>query len=171
MKELLTGIEVSARGLRWELVDTQPLGEQTLYRLRGLEGTFQGTEIDILSPLEEVTPLESEINPEKAAPLKYWLIYHQAFLLEQALGSNALVSVQPGRLKMEPYQIVPLMRALRMSRPRLLLCDDVGLGKTIQAGMIITELMARKFAHRVLIVSPAGETICCIREIKNVVKW
>jgi ERCC4-related helicase len=66
------------------------------------------------------------------------------------------VSVQPGRLRMEPYQIVPLMRALRMSRPRLLLCDDVGLGKTIEAGMIITELMARKFAHRVLVVSPAG---------------
>jgi SNF2 family DNA or RNA helicase len=43
-----------------------------------------------------------------------------------------------------------------MSRPRLLLADGVGLGKTIQAGLILTELMARRIAHRILIVSPAG---------------
>ena len=67
MNELLSGIEVTARGLRWELVETQPLGEQTLFRLRGLEGVVQGVEIDILRPLEEIIPLSSEINPEKAA--------------------------------------------------------------------------------------------------------
>lgn len=156
MSDFLPGIEVSARGLRWEIVDTQPLGEQTLYRLRGLEGVARGMEFDILSPLENISPLSSEINPEKAAPLQNWLIYHQAFLLEQALGKSAILSVQPGRLKIEPYQIVPLMRALKMHRPRLLLCDDVGLGKTIQAALIVTELMARRLAHRVLIVSPAG---------------
>jgi ERCC4-related helicase len=43
-----------------------------------------------------------------------------------------------------------------MSRARLLLADGVGLGKTVQAGLVITELMARRLAHRVLIVSPAG---------------
>jgi len=154
--EFLPGTEVIARGLRWEIVDIQPLGEQTLCRLRGLEGVIRGKEIDLLTPLEEVTPLEVNINPEKAGPLKNWLVYHQAYLLEQDLGSSALVSIQPGRLQIEPYQIVPLMRALKMTRPRLLLCDDVGLGKTIQAAFIVTELMARRLAHRVLIVTPAG---------------
>ncbi len=43
-----------------------------------------------------------------------------------------------------------------MSRVRLLLADGVGLGKTIQAGLILTELMARRVAHRILVVSPAG---------------
>ena len=43
-----------------------------------------------------------------------------------------------------------------MSRVRLLLADGVGLGKTVQAGLLITELMARRVAHRILIVSPAG---------------
>lgn len=156
MNELIPGIEVVARGLRWELVDAQPIGDQTRYRLRGLEGAVKGIEMDILSPLEEISALATEINSEKAAPLKNWLIYHQSFLLEQMLGSQAILSIQPGRLTMEPYQIVPLMRALKMSRPRLLLCDDVGLGKTIQAALIVTELMARRLAHRVLVISPAG---------------
>jgi SNF2 family DNA or RNA helicase len=43
-----------------------------------------------------------------------------------------------------------------MSRPRLLLADGVGLGKTIQAGLVVTELIARRLVHRILIVSPAG---------------
>ena len=43
-----------------------------------------------------------------------------------------------------------------MSRPRLYLADGVGLGKMIQAGLVLTELMTRKLAHRTLIVSPTG---------------
>jgi SNF2 family DNA or RNA helicase len=76
-------------------------------------------------------------------------------LLEQALGPNALLAVQPGRLRIEAYQLVPVLRALRSSRVRRLLADAVGLGKTIQAGLVLTELIARRLAHRMLIVSPA----------------
>jgi hypothetical protein len=93
------------------------------------------------------------LNP---APLPNWLAYHQAFLLEQAFGMDAISAVQPGRLRIEPFQLVPVLRAIRMTRVRLLLADGVGLGKTIQAGLLLTELIARRIAHRVLIVSPSG---------------
>lgn len=153
---LLPGTEVHARGLRWEVVGSESLGQQTLYRLRGLESSVLGHELDILFPFEPLTPVRHDLRPERAAPFTNWLVYHQAFLLEQALGAHALLSVQPGRLRIEPYQLVPVLRAIRMSRVRLLLADGVGLGKTIQAGLVITELVARRLAHRVLIVSPAG---------------
>jgi superfamily II DNA or RNA helicase len=121
-----------------------------------LEGELLGREFDILHPFESVAPIIRDLRPGKAAPLPNWLVYHQAFLLEQALGSDAILAVQPGRLRVEAYQLVPVLRAIRMSRVRLLLADGVGLGKTIQAGLIITELMARRVAHRILIVCPAG---------------
>lgn len=156
MPEILPGTEVVARGLRWELVFTQSLGAQVLHRLRGMEGAFAGQEMDLLSPFEEVIPVARELRPESPAPLANWRVYHQAFLLEQALGADALSAVQPGRLRIEPYQLVPVLRALQMSRVRLLLADGVGLGKTVQAGLLLTELIARRIAHRVLIVSPAG---------------
>ncbi|MEW6237084.1 MAG: helicase-related protein [Candidatus Omnitrophota bacterium] len=156
MENLLPGAEVATRGLRWEIVYSERLGQQILYRLRGLEGSFKNHEFDLLSPFEEMEPVIRDLCPERAAPLGNWLIYHQAFLLEQSLGPKALLSVQPGRLRMEPYQLVPVLRALQMSRVRLLLADGVGLGKTIQAGLILTELMARRIAHRILVVSPAG---------------
>jgi len=156
MTEFLPGTEVQARGLRWEVVLSQSLGPQTLVRLRGLEGVVKGQEFDLLHPFEAVEPVIHDIHPEKAGSLRNWLVYHQAFLLEQALGPDAFLAVQPGRLRLEPYQLVPVLRAIRMSRPRLLLADGVGLGKTVQAGLVLTELMARRIAHRVLIVSPAG---------------
>jgi len=156
MQELLPGTEVEARGLRWEVVFAERLGPQTLYRLRGLEGAVQGQELDLLHPFEPLQRLVHSFQPEKAAPLRNWLVYHQAFLLEQALGTDALLAVQPGRLRLEPYQLVPVLRAIRMSRPRLLLADGVGLGKTVQAGLVLTELIARRVAHRILIISPAG---------------
>ncbi|MGC8863221.1 MAG: helicase-related protein [Armatimonadota bacterium] len=156
MAEILPGTEVHIRGLRWEVVDTYPLGEQTRFRLRGLDHALRGYEIDVLSPFEDVDVPVRAFSPENATPLNNWLVYHRAFLLEQRLGPNTLQAVRPGRLVLEPYQLVPVMRALNLSRTRLLLCDDVGLGKTIEAGLVIVELIARRLAHRVLIVSPPG---------------
>lgn len=135
---------------------SQPMGDQTLVRLRGLDGALTGMEIDLLHPFEPIEATVHAMQPAKAAQFANWLVYHQAFLLEQALGGDALLATQPGRLRVEPYQLVPVLRAIRMSRPRLLLADGVGLGKTIQAGLILTELMARRIAHRILVVSPAG---------------
>src|SRR5690606_38219652 len=142
--------------LLWEVVHVEPAGREQRYRLRCLEGGLRGMELDLLSPLESIVPVARELQPERAGRLRDWLLYHQAFLLEQELGPGALLSSQPGRLDIAPYQLVPVMRALRLSRPRLLLADGVGLGKTIQAGLVISELIARRRTHRILIVSPAG---------------
>jgi len=87
-----------------------------------------------------------------AGPLEAWRRYHVAWLLDQMPGAPAL----PGRLAIEAYQRVPLLRALDMARPRLLLADGVGLGKTIQAGLIAAELIVQRRGHRILVVSPPG---------------
>jgi len=156
MDLLLPGTEVKARDLRWEIVLSQTLGCQTLYRLRGLEGAVRGHELDVLHPFEKIDPVRHALEPQNAAPLRNWLVYHQAFLLEQSLGKDAFLATRPGRLQIQAYQLVPVLRAIRSNRVRLLLADGVGLGKTIQAGLILTEMMARRLAHRVLVVSPAG---------------
>ena len=141
---LLPGTPVRARGLTWEIVHAEQAGEQLRYRLRCTQGDLRGREIDLLSPFEQVEAIVTALDPKRAGPLQEWLLYHRAFLLEQALGPSALQAVQPGRLDIAPYQIVPVMRVLSLSRPRLLLADDVGLGKTVEAGLIIAELIARR---------------------------
>jgi hypothetical protein len=144
------------RGLRWEVINATPMGDQTLVRLRGTAGDFGVGEVDVLTPFEGVRPVVHQIDKTRPTHLANWLVVHQTFLLEQELGPNALLAVTPGRLRIEPYQLVPVSRCLRMPRPRLLLADDVGLGKTIEAGLNFTELIARRRANRILIVTTAG---------------
>ena len=67
-----------------------------------------------------------------------------------------LVAPFHGAIQVEDFQLVPLLKALRMPRVSLLLADDVGLGKTIEAGLILSELMLRRRVRRVLIVCPAS---------------
>lgn len=59
-------------------------------------------------------------------------------------------------IDIEDYQLDPVVRAIQMPRVNLLIADDVGLGKTIEAGMTISELVIRHRARRVLVVCPAA---------------
>jgi superfamily II DNA or RNA helicase len=59
-------------------------------------------------------------------------------------------------ITIEDYQLEPLVRALRMPRTTLLVADDVGLGKTIEAGLVVQELLLRHRARSVLVVCPAS---------------
>lgn len=61
-----------------------------------------------------------------------------------------------GAMQVEDFQLLPLLKALRMPRVSLLLADDVGLGKTIEAGLILTELLLRRRIQRVMVLCPAS---------------
>jgi superfamily II DNA or RNA helicase len=67
-----------------------------------------------------------------------------------------IVSPFHGAIQVEDYQLVPLLKALRMPRVSLLIADDVGLGKTIEAGLILSELIIRRRLRRVLILCPVA---------------
>ena len=76
-----------------------------------------------------------------------------------AISSADIRSLQaPFRsgITIEDYQLDPLVRAVQMPRANLLIADDVGLGKTIEAGLIVQELMLRNRARTVLIVCPSS---------------
>ena len=65
-----------------------------------------------------------------------------------------LYSLRSGRIEFDPYQYRPVLKLIRADRPRLLIADEVGVGKTIEAGLIIKELQARMDLKSVLIICP-----------------
>jgi superfamily II DNA or RNA helicase len=72
------------------------------------------------------------------------------------LGRLPVCSPLHGAVKVEDFQLVPLYKALAMPRVALLLADDVGLGKTVEAGLILSELINRRRISRILVLTPAS---------------
>lgn len=70
--------------------------------------------------------------------------------------SDTLYSYRASRTKVEPYQFKPAIKFFESSNQRLLIADEVGLGKTIEAGIIYLELKARIDASRILVICPSS---------------
>src|SRR5262249_39758450 len=69
---------------------------------------------------------------------------------------GGLSTAANARMDLLPHQLEPALAILRGRGSRVLLADEVGLGKTVQAGLILSELRARGAADRVLILTPPG---------------
>ncbi|MDX9831669.1 MAG: helicase-related protein [Anaerolineae bacterium] len=108
-------------------------------------------------PFEEIQPgrLEPPSPNVVGHPAAQDLLL-RAYRLSLLHGTAPLLSLQRSRVIPKDYQLVPVVMTLEMPRVRLLLADDVGLGKTIEAGLILTELLARQMASRVLVIVPAN---------------
>ena len=70
-------------------------------------------------------------------------------------------------ITIEEYQLEPVARALAMPRVNLLTADDVGLGKTIEAGLVVQEMLLRHRARRVIVVCPASLTLKWREEMES----
>lgn len=67
---------------------------------------------------------------------------------------STLYSLNAARVDFIPYQFRPVLKFIRSDRPRLLIADGVGVGKTIEAGLILRELQARRDIRSILIICP-----------------
>ena len=70
-------------------------------------------------------------------------------------GSNIIAPLK-GAIEIEDYQLEPVSRAVQMPRVNLLIADDVGLGKTVEAGLVVQEMLHRSRIKKILIVAPAS---------------
>jgi hypothetical protein len=138
--EVSVGARVRARGLHWDVTGVNRLGAQTLLHLRCMSGDMSGLEWKLLHPVERVELVQDELQLNQVGSLAAWRLLHISSLLDQVPAPDVFSATQPGRVQIEPFQLVPMLRALELPRPRLLLADGVGLGKTIQAVLISTEI-------------------------------
>jgi len=116
-------------------VDVQP--HQT-----GLE-TLSGQQLD-------------DLHPDHDSVSAQWFDLHtQATKLKLAHEQGQLLSISNSLVRLEPYQLDAVNWVMQKLRQRALIGDDVGLGKTIEAGLILKELAARNRADRALFVIPA----------------
>ncbi len=86
-----------------------------------------------------------------------WVLHYKARLLGLQSGFDILLSLPLIRgVRHYDYQVDTVLRVLRAMRGRAILADEVGLGKTIEAGIVLKELVVRGLARKVLILTPAS---------------
>jgi superfamily II DNA or RNA helicase len=147
------GALVRARGREWV---AQPGSSAALLRLRPLGGSDE--DIATLIPeLEETAPAAatfSEPNPDFRGTHTAALLLRDALQLKLRAGAGPFRSFANIAVEPRAYQLVPLLMALRQPAVRLLIADDVGIGKTIEAGLIARELFARGEIARFAVLCP-----------------
>jgi ATP-dependent helicase HepA len=111
-----------------------------------LDGRAQTFYADQLEPTEQSVDVATVPLPEFRARLTAQFLQHP--------GIATLYSLHAARVDYVPYQFRPVIKFIRSDRPRLLIADEVGVGKTIEAGLILRELQARKEVKSVLVLCP-----------------
>lgn len=81
--------------------------------------------------------------------------------------NDSLYALHAARIKFIPFQFKPLLRFLRAEQPRLLIADEVGVGKTIEAGIILRELQSRQNLKNILIMCPKALVLKWQTEMKR----
>jgi SNF2 family DNA or RNA helicase len=159
---------VEVRRRQWVVADIRAstasdgfVNRQHFLTLSSLDEDSLGEEIDVLWEIEpgahiiERAGLPTITGQDDTETL-------EAFLDAVRWGAatnadfNFLQSPFRSGVSIEDFQLDPLVRAIEMARVNLLIADDVGLGKTIEAGLVIQELLLRHRARTVLVVCPAS---------------
>lgn len=109
-----------------------------------------------LTVLDEVTvldPAETQLIPDSSAGFLAGRLNIEARLRQSAVQDDALVMGHQAVMDVMDFQLEPALRVLKQLRPRLLIADTVGLGKTLEAGILAAELVRRGRARRILVVT------------------
>ena len=153
------GMRVLCRDAEWlvQRVDaSNEAGTQHAVQVVGVDDLVRGHQAVFLTQLdhiESVDPRKTQLVPDNSNGFRRAKLFLEAQLRQMHTAGETPDLDGLGAFDPMPFQLTTVKRALEQLRPRLLLADTVGLGKTIQVGMVLTELMRRGRADRILVLA------------------
>ncbi|MBD2511872.1 DEAD/DEAH box helicase [Nostoc muscorum FACHB-395] len=131
-------------------------GTQHAVQVVGVDELVRGYQAIFLTQLdqiESVDPRKTRLIADNSNGFRRSKLFLEAQLRQMPAAGEEADLEGLGAFDPMPFQIIAVKRSLEQLRPRLLLADAVGLGKTIQVGMILTELIRRGRANRILVLT------------------
>jgi superfamily II DNA or RNA helicase len=153
-RAIRTGDLVIMRRLRWRVIDIRTYEQCQLVAVSGIGPANAGAIRHFLLPFDTVDRFDRPVSL-RVVRRRRWRRAFRA-LLASHTPPGGLRAASRARIDLLPHQLEPALAVLGGRGMRLLLADEVGLGKTIQAGLVVAELRERGLAERVLILTPAG---------------
>lgn len=152
---IFPGDLVRIRDERWIVTRQSSSGSIAVLDVRGDDRTNAGVGASFLLPFDIVERLPSSGTLRRVRP-RQWRRLVKPILANATPSWQSLRAPLHARISLLPFQLEPALAVTRGMASRLLIADDVGLGKTIQAGLVIAEAVARTPTARVLVVTPAS---------------
>jgi superfamily II DNA or RNA helicase len=146
---------VRIRGERWRVSRLTHQGEVAIAEVAGFDATNRGTTTRFLLPFEPTELLPATCTPRVVRPAR-WRHVARTMLADATPSWCALRVAARAAMTVAPFQLEPALAITSGRASRLLVADDVGLGKTVQAGLVVAELLAREPEAHIAIVCPAG---------------
>jgi superfamily II DNA or RNA helicase len=145
------GSLVAARGREWVVLPESTPDFLVLQPLGGTTDDIAGVipSIEEVNPASFGLPLATDLGDDRSARL-----LRDALRIGFRSSGGPFRSLAGLNVSPRPYQLVPLLLALRQDVVRLLVADDVGIGKTIEAGLIASELLAQGDASGLAVLCP-----------------
>jgi len=130
----------------------------------GTEDEWPESEIQVPPPKPDALTM---LREGRVGDAKNFLLRRQALMLDDERRCDALGALFASRVMVKPHQVGVVQRVLSAPRPRFILADEVGLGKTIEAGMIFSALRLAGLVRRVLVVAPSHLTVQWLVELSH----
>lgn len=151
------GIRVEIRDAEWRVkcVDRTSDGGELL-TCEGLSELVRGREATFLTKLEQVrvlAPEDTSLVDDTSSGYRASLLYLATLIRQAPPVDNKIYLGQHAALDVMAYQLEPALHALQQPRQRILIADSVGLGKTLEAGILVSELIARGKGKRILVLA------------------
>jgi len=143
------------RGERWRIVRSVVYGSAAVVDAAGCGATNHAIRARFLLPCEPIDRLPAVSTPRIVTPAR-WRHVARSALADACPSWDSLRAVARAAIDVIPFQLEPALALVRGAGCRFLLADAVGLGKTIQAGLMIAETLARRPDGRALVIAPAG---------------
>ncbi len=154
------GMRIEMRSVEWLVKRTQTTGMRFhLIDAVGISDIVRDREMSFILEYERegsvkiLDPADVTLVPDRSPHYNQTLLYIESLLRSAAPSQSAVAVGTRAAIDPMPYQLEPAHEALQATRPRILIADDVGLGKTIEAGILVSELIARGRGKRILVVT------------------
>jgi superfamily II DNA or RNA helicase len=146
---------VRIRDERWTVTEAIPFVDATVIAVVGCDRCNRGQRARYLLPFEACERIPS-ISTARVVSRRRWRHLARAVLAHTTPAFDSLRAAASADVAILPYQLEPALALVSGEAARILIADEVGLGKTVQAGLMISETLARRADAHVLVLCPAG---------------
>lgn len=157
MTDYAPGMRTIIRDEEWMIkrIEKNNMGNQALHCI-GVSALVKDKEVIFLTDLEDikvVNPAEVNLIPDTSSHFRRTQLYLESQWRQQIPTDTDLHVGDKAAMDPMPYQLEPAQISLRKPRQRILIADTVGLGKTLEAGILMSELIVRGKGKRILVVT------------------